>query len=155
MDQLVGRTAEKATLEQALKTPESELVAIYGRRRVGKTFLIKSVYQHHIVFEFSGTHNTNLITQLASFTEALQRTSRSTLPLATPTNWREAFSLLRTILTEHLKHTKKKSVIFLTSFPGYTHPNPTFYKHSAISGTAGPLGTGVWSWLSVGRQHLG
>ena len=128
MEQLIGRTEEKETLERALETTESELVAIYGRRRVGKTFLIKSVYRDRTVFEFSGTPNANLDAQLASFTEALQRTSRSPLPLATPSNWQAAFSLLRNILMERLGKTKKKSVVFFDEFPWIHTPKSNFLQ---------------------------
>ncbi len=49
-DVLVGREAEIDIMERLLKSKEPELLAIYGRRRVGKTFLIRTYYQDHMVF---------------------------------------------------------------------------------------------------------
>jgi uncharacterized protein len=42
--QLIGRDSEKAFMESLLTSPKAELLAVYGRRRIGKTFLIKNVY---------------------------------------------------------------------------------------------------------------
>jgi uncharacterized protein len=60
MEKLVGRLKEKKILENALTSKGAELIAIYGRRRVGKTFLVRSVYEKHLVFEFTGVHNANM-----------------------------------------------------------------------------------------------
>ena len=46
----IGREKEKETLLEALQSPEAEMVAVVGRRRVGKTFLIKKVYEKQIIF---------------------------------------------------------------------------------------------------------
>ena len=54
---LIGREAEKAILRDALQSPEAEMVAVIGRRRVGKTFLIKKAYGSDIVFEITGLQN--------------------------------------------------------------------------------------------------
>lgn len=51
---LVGRVEEIKILENALKSPKAEMVSIIGRRRVGKTFLVKSVYSDKIDFEITG-----------------------------------------------------------------------------------------------------
>jgi uncharacterized protein len=64
MSSFVGRVAEKKILEDALHSTRAELIAMYGRRRIGKTFLIRSVYEKYIRFEFTGTHNATLEEQL-------------------------------------------------------------------------------------------
>ena len=46
----IGRKKEQEILEEALKSKEAEMVAVIGRRRVGKTFLVKSIYQAQITF---------------------------------------------------------------------------------------------------------
>ena len=48
---LVGRKCEIAILNNALASDESQFVAVYGRRRVGKTFLIRQTLQKHFVFQ--------------------------------------------------------------------------------------------------------
>src|SRR3546814_14284069 len=74
---LIGRQNEKTLLLEIEKSNEPELVAVYGRRRVGKTFLIQNTFGEELVFEFTGTHHAALKNQLESFTLALTRASKS------------------------------------------------------------------------------
>ena len=60
MEKLVGRIQEKKIIEDALASTGAELIAIYGRRRIGKTFLIRSVYKKYIKFESTGVHNATM-----------------------------------------------------------------------------------------------
>ena len=53
---IIGRTAEIKVLEKFLKSTKSEFVAIYGRRRVGKSFLVEEVYKENIVFRAVGSY---------------------------------------------------------------------------------------------------
>jgi AAA+ ATPase superfamily predicted ATPase len=57
MKKLIGRETEQTILETALVSDESEMIAITGRRRVGKTFLIRSVYDTKIDLEFTGVQD--------------------------------------------------------------------------------------------------
>ena len=74
---IVGRLLEIKILENALRSSEAELIAITGRRRIGKTFLTTSVYQEQIVFEMIGTQNGTLEIQLSNFIEQLIQFSNS------------------------------------------------------------------------------
>lgn len=49
---IVGRETETEILKHALETSEAELIAVYGRRRVGKTYLIRHVYKDRLIFDF-------------------------------------------------------------------------------------------------------
>jgi uncharacterized protein len=69
---ITGRIAEQKILAARLATPEPELIAIYGRRRVGKTYLIRTFCKDALVFEFTGIHETTMKTQLENFSQALQ-----------------------------------------------------------------------------------
>jgi uncharacterized protein len=64
---LVGRQEEQAILRKSLHSNEAEMVAVFGRRRVGKTFLIKQTFGEAIVFELTGLQNTNNDGQLQNF----------------------------------------------------------------------------------------
>jgi AAA+ ATPase superfamily predicted ATPase len=64
---LVGRTSETLILLNALKSNRPELIALYGRRRVGKTFLIRNVYKNDIQFEFAGIYTGSMKHQLNNF----------------------------------------------------------------------------------------
>ena len=56
MEQLIGREEEKRILNRMLTTGSPELVAIYGRRRVGKTYLVHTFLKDKIIFELTGIH---------------------------------------------------------------------------------------------------
>lgn len=98
-----------------LKAEKADLVTILGRRRIGKTFLVKSVIKPHINFHFTGIQNSDSATHLAAFVSKLAEVSKSSLQVAVPANWMEAFPLLKTYL-KSIKSNKKK-VIFLDEFP--------------------------------------
>ncbi len=116
---IIGRTAEIKVLERFLKSTKSEFVAIYGRRRVGKSFLVEEVYKEHIVFRAVGSYirekneKTYKQMQLDHFYEGLLDCgmAEETSP---PVCWREAFRLLRRYL-ESLPH--KRKVVFLDELP--------------------------------------
>ncbi len=63
MRDFIGREAEQALLKEALTSPEAELVAVFGRRRVGKTFLIRHAYAKQMAFEFAGMKDTSVRVQ--------------------------------------------------------------------------------------------
>ncbi len=109
---LIGRKPEKEILRAALKTNRPELIVIYGRRRIGKTFLIDSVYENHIQFEFSGIHGASLKEQLANFHLTL---SYKIPQFKEPKSWIEAFHQLAKFF-DTLK-SKKKKVLFIDEFP--------------------------------------
>lgn len=107
----IGRTKEKAILKEALDSNESEMVAVIGRRRVGKTFLVNSIYKEQIVFEVTGLQNASRKEQLENFTLQLKEAYGSALPLEKPSSWLQAFALLITFLKQ-VESTEKKVVFF-------------------------------------------
>ena len=115
MEKLVGRVAESRLLQESFAANEAQLVAIYGRRRVGKTFLVRSVFANKILFEFSGAHHAGLKTQLANFSRELSKASGSAIPLAQPASWSEAFQQLANWLQPLLL--KEKRLVFFDEFP--------------------------------------
>jgi AAA+ ATPase superfamily predicted ATPase len=115
MEILVGRIAEEKILSEALTSVSAELIAVFGRRRVGKTFLIRSVYAKHLVFELSGVHNATAGEQLLNFSQAMALSIGLPVPIAAPKNWTEAFWVLKEFLTPVLK--KRKTVVFFDEFP--------------------------------------
>lgn len=114
--QLVGRKKEIAILKELLQSDESEFVALYGRRRVGKTFLIESIYQKEIVFTITGLNNTGKDLQLENFTNALNNQLGRLGQIPTvPQSWLKAFDILKKYL-EQVRRTHKK-VIFIDELP--------------------------------------
>ena len=62
--ELIGREEEKQTIIELYESNESSFLAIYGRRRVGKTFLVRKTLSDKITFSYSGKANINKRTQL-------------------------------------------------------------------------------------------
>ena len=115
MEKLIGREEEKKLFLEALKSKAPELIAVYGRRRVGKTFLVRQVLQKEIVFEFIGTKEANLGQQLANFSKVLGKAAANEKLYSVPDNWPDAFDLLTHYVTPKLQ--TGKAIIFLDEFP--------------------------------------
>jgi len=114
---LIGREPENIILKNALKSKHAELIAVYGRRRVGKTFLVQSVYKNNFVFEISGILKGTLKQQLLNFNLTLSKKNKKYKP---SNNWIEAFDQLSNYI-DSLK-IKEKKVVFLDEFPWFdTH----------------------------------
>lgn len=116
MNKLVGRKREKMILDDALASNQAEMIAITGRRRVGKTFLIRSVYKGKIDLEFTGVQHAPRREQLDSFHFLLQQYSDHPQQVPSPKNWLEAFHQLITVLTAKKKR-KKKLILFFDELP--------------------------------------
>jgi len=112
---LIGRIEEQEVLKKALQSKTAELVSIVGRRRVGKTFLVQTVYQDYIAFEMTGIQHAPRTEQLQNFAIQLSKYSKSPLPVMPPKNWLSAFYLLSEFLEP--KQKKQKVVIFLDELP--------------------------------------
>ena len=114
-DQVIGRVAEKRVLDTVLASRDPELVAVYGRRRVGKTFLIREHLKSQIVLEVAGIHNQSTAVQLANFLMSLRK-AFPFVPLVQCRTWLEAFELLRHCLDQPTR-IKGKRVVFIDEFP--------------------------------------
>lgn len=113
---LFGREKEIALLETVFHSKEAEFLAIYGRRRVGKTYLIRQYFhQKGLFMEVSGAKGKPMKKQLENFMKVISKTFFKDVPLATPSSWEEAFD----ILTRQLENSKKseKIIIFMDELP--------------------------------------
>lgn len=126
MQECVGREREKEIFNTALNSNAAEMIAVTGRRRVGKTFLIRSYFQTITDFEITGIHEGTLKEQLDNFSYQLTEYSNSPLPLARPKNWIAAFRQLSTFLEN--KKTKRKKVIFIDELPWIATNRSGFMK---------------------------
>jgi uncharacterized protein len=121
---LAGRESEVELLQSLLEKARPEFVAVYGRRRVGKTFLVREVYKDHIVFECSGLHQKEASQQLENFWLTLQEYDQQGRPVPPPKTWLQAFAQLKAYLNR-LQGTGKK-VVFLDEIPWFETPRSGF-----------------------------
>ncbi|TVP74829.1 MAG: hypothetical protein EA353_14940 [Puniceicoccaceae bacterium] len=110
---LIARQKERQHLDKLLQSKAAEFFAIYGRRRVGKTFLIREHFKRDICFELTGLQQGKLNEQLAYFHEELERRTKTAQAVAR--SWPEAFNQLRQYLEQ--RRSTKKRVIFLDEIP--------------------------------------
>lgn len=108
MAKIIGRKRELQQLEEACRAEESLFVVVYGRRRVGKTFLVREAFGDKLAFYATGVNQENKDVQLMYFYHALCK--YSDVPLALPKNWLDAFDALIKVL--EASHEEKK-VVFL------------------------------------------
>ncbi len=122
MSALFGREQEKAQLSQLLNSDKAEFIAVYGRRRVGKTFLIKEHLRDQITFYASGVLNEKTHTQVKAFMQALDSYGA---PVPQGKSWMDMFYSLRKLL-----HPKAESgetcVIFIDEMPCLDTPRSGF-----------------------------
>lgn len=118
---MIGRRKEIRILEDAYASGNPEFVAVYGRRRVGKTFLVKELFGDRITFSYTGALNCSTKTQLAYFRDALIDYGFDKTPL--PRSWSEAFRLLRQFI-ETSKVERK--IVFIDELPWMDAPRSGF-----------------------------
>lgn len=116
MSKIIGRQAEIKILEMILSSKQAELVAVYGRRRIGKTYLIHQLFSKKGVYlECSGLKNGTMHDQLTNFVLMIQKEFYPNISLERPKSWKEAFTLL-TKQFEMIPN-KKKIILFLDELP--------------------------------------
>ena len=105
---MIGRTTEKARLLKYAESKESEFVAVYGRRRVGKTYLIRQTFHSRFSFQHTGIARGRTKEQLRAFGDSLREWGSDFK--GSPSDWLEAFNLLKVVIA---KSTQKRKVVFL------------------------------------------
>ena len=111
---MIGRMQEKELLQSLLDEEEPQFVAVFGRRRIGKTFLVRESFSHSFTFEHTGVSALDIRTdslkqtQLDKFAESLKRAGYNCPHRLT--SWDEAFSALKELIS---KSVEKKKVIFI------------------------------------------
>jgi AAA+ ATPase superfamily predicted ATPase len=117
-DKIIGRVEEQKTLQRILDSKHSEFLAIYGRRRVGKTYLIKKFFQNKpcYYFQITGVKNGTIKEQLYEFTRAVEKTFyQAGTILKEPNTWMKAFEVLTNSIEQY--SAKDKVILFLDELP--------------------------------------
>jgi len=120
---LIGRHREQEELKRRMTSDRSELVIVYGRRRVGKTYLIDSFFDGRYDFTYVGGHHLTQRQQLNKFSKALKKAmgEKTMRPL---TDWFDAFDVLEEYLESLPKERKK--VVFIDEMPWIDSQKSTF-----------------------------
>ena len=92
---LIGRKNEQKTLLSLLASEESQFCVVYGRRRVGKTYLVRETFNYHFTFQHTGVARGKLREQLRAFRDSL---AEAGMRCAIPKTWYEAFDLLKQLI---------------------------------------------------------
>jgi AAA+ ATPase superfamily predicted ATPase len=111
---LIGRHREKEELLNLYESGRAEFITIYGRRRVGKTFLINSILEDKLLFKATAILDVNTHRQLNNFAEALRDYNGKDIPILT--DWFEAFRYLRIFLEQSKR---KRKVLFFDELPWF------------------------------------
>ena len=118
---LIGRNKEQRELIEAYRATESKFVVVYGRRRVGKTYLVRQTFKDKFTFAHSGQANAKLNEQLFGWCASLKDAGMVIAKM--PKSWLEAFELLK----EHIRGSKaEKKVVFIDELPWLDTPKSRF-----------------------------
>ena len=124
MSKLIGREHETEELKRCYNSDRAEFVIVTGRRRIGKTFLVNSVYGDQFAFSYTGGHNLSTSQQLHKFTLALRKYGYDIA--VTPTDWFIAFEALQDLLQNIPSENGKRKIIFIDEMPWIDNAKSNF-----------------------------
>ncbi len=113
---IIGREKEKRELLGLLEREESQFCAVYGRRRVGKTYLIRETFNYQFCFQHTGVAKGTLRQQLTAFRNSLVAAG---MKCAIPKTWMDAFELLKQLINQS---PAGKKVLFIDELPWMDTP---------------------------------
>ena len=121
---MVGRKEELAALKRYYVSGKAEFVALYGRRRVGKTYLINEFFHSRYAFFITGVIDGDKSEQMAAFTQGLRKIGYSG---RLPKNWMDAFFELENILDAKMRD-GERCVLFIDELPCFDTPKAGFVR---------------------------
>lgn len=119
----IGRTEEIKLLHDITESGRSEFVAVYGRRRVGKTYLIQEFFDNKFAFTATGIIDGSREEELFSFTRSLIRAGYSG---PQPKSWLQAFEFLKSTLEKQRR--RGRCVIYIDELPCFDTPKSGFVR---------------------------
>ncbi|MBR4493073.1 MAG: AAA family ATPase [Bacteroidales bacterium] len=119
----IGREQEIKELQKIMDSGRAEFAALYGRRRVGKTYLIQQFFNNRFAFSTSGIIEGTREEELYAFTSALISAGYSG---SQPQTWLEAFDALKSVLEKQPREGRK--VIYIDELPCFDTPKSGFVR---------------------------
>lgn len=120
-EMLIGRNYERQQLLNLCEKEESQFCAVYGRRRVGKTFLIRETFNNQFAFTHTGSYGLPREEQLEEFRLSLKKYG---LKIPKLKNWRAAFHALEDLLENSSDNNKK--IVFIDELSWMDTPKSLF-----------------------------
>ena len=136
METIIGRQAEIKRLTASVNSSRAEFIALYGRRRVGKTFLINQMFRNQFAFKMTGVIEGSLKDQFTAFADAMNDYGFD-MP-EQPKDWMKAFIMLKNALKQKV-NSGERCVIFIDELPALDAEN---------SNVAGAIGYFWNNWAS-------
>ena len=121
---IIGRSAESAKLKAWYRSGKAEFIAIYGRRRVGKTYLVNTFFSNQFAFDATGIIGGTRLEELRAFHTALKEAGYAG---PKPKNWMEAFEGLKSVLMGKIVK-GKRTVVFIDELPCLATPKSDLIK---------------------------
>lgn len=121
---IIGRKYEFDRLDSCVNSKEAQLIVVYGRRRVGKTYLINRYFDNSFDFKFTGEFGASKDQQLKNFTDEMSRCQGR--EVSKPADWREAFSQLRDYISD--LPLSEKAIVFFDEMPWMETPRSGFLE---------------------------
>lgn len=119
---IIGREEEIKTLQDSYSSQRSEFVVVYGRRRIGKTFLVNELFGGKFTLKYTGIYNISSKEQINEFTRSMVEQGLS-VPDVKPKNWFDVFSLLKQLIN---LSSQEKKIVFLDELPWIDSTNSRF-----------------------------
>lgn len=114
---IIARKKEQERLNAAFQSEKAEFIAVYGRRRVGKTFLIKEFFSNKecLLFHSTGIKKGKTTEQLKRFAKNLGEAFYNNAPVAVEKNWLDAFEQLTQAINQ--QNSNQKCILFFDELP--------------------------------------
>jgi len=127
MGNIIGRDSEIAEFQRIYKSGKAEFVVVFGRRRVGKTFLVSELYKDDMCFYHTGLTPIEEVSKENELQNFAYSLSRYGLDIkSAPKNWLEAFELLIKLVSDKQSVKNKRKVIFIDEMPWMDTPKSGF-----------------------------
>ena len=125
MGKIIGRKEQIIDLDNYMKSGRAEFIAIYGRRRIGKTYLVRQYFDNNFAFSTSGILEGTAQEQMSAFVASMREIGyKGDLPKS----WLEAFFELRKLLEPLVKKSRRRVVIFIDELPCFETAKSGFLR---------------------------
>jgi AAA+ ATPase superfamily predicted ATPase len=121
---IIGRHREQEILQGCMDSPKAEFIAVYGRRRIGKTYLVKQFFENQFDFYTTGIYKVSRAEQLKAWKKQLKAFGAKEQPC--PKDWFEAFGQLEELLKS--KESQPQLVLFIDELPWLDTPKSNFIR---------------------------